>query len=440
MSDSFEKQVQIQKTDDERQVAVGIVMVPNEVDSQGDFERASTINTLSEDFMERLAKGTSQAGVMHVEFPGSETLTPVENRVLSEPEKIGDEEYQPGTWVAGLKVKDDTVWGLIKNETLSGFSIGGHVHETDKYSVDELPDDVEIDDGLREAARESEASIREITKATIGEYSLVDFPAVQRAQIQTAKADDLSKAANELTESVDVATEYLVEERGHDPEPARELAAFLNREKTAGNDGSWLTRAKKFFTGDEETDKAGRTLSDSNVKSAMTVHDAALDMLGRSDVAHGRQRFTDDPSRSFDIGSYGQQKHRTSDELAESSTDGTESETADSTVTNMDEEELDKRFESLNERFDTIEEKLSDEADDADESDETAKTNDGEEISIEQLAEQQEKFADGLEQVVDTLEQMASAQGVSQQADKGQGSDETEKTWEKSPFGVGGGR
>lgn len=433
----FEKHVEIVKADAQRRVVTGVVMVPNEVDSQGDYERPETIESLSEGFMERLAKGGSQAGVMHAKFPGAESLAPVENRVLSEPEKIGDEEYPVGTWVAGLKIKDDTIWRLVKDQTLSGFSIGGRVHETDKYSVDELPDDVKIDDELREAAKESETPIREITKATILEYSLVDFPAVQRAQIQTAKGDgDLAKATDALTESVESAMEYLVEERGHEPEPARELAEFLNREKAGGGGDSWLSRAKKFFSGDSSADeeKTGRTLSGQNIESARAVHDASLDMLGRSDVDHGRIRFSDDPTTDFDIGGYGATKAQQSDELAESS--------ENSITESMDEDQLKSLIEEVvDEKMADDEEQTEEKSDDGSDDLEEIKAQLSElQAAMSDDSEEEEKAEDDSElaEIKEMLGEIASAQGVSQQADNGQRA--TEKTWDNSPFAAGGGR
>lgn len=419
----FEKRVEIAKADDQHQVAVGVVMVPNSVDSQGDYERPETIQSLSEGFMEKLAAGESQSGVMHATFPSNNVLSHVENRVLSTPAKIGGEEYPTGTWVVGKKVRDDSLWSLIENGTLSGFSIGGQVHDGREYSVGELPDGVSIDDDLRAAADDGDVPIREITDATIHEVSLVDHPAVERAQIQTAKGDgDLAKAADELTAGVEPAAEYLVD-RGHEPEPARALAAFINREKV-GDDSSesWLTRAKKFFTGGgnsamTDTEKAGRTLSRSNVDSARAVHDAALDMLTRSDVGHGRQRFSDDSTVDFDVSGYGA-KAQQSDELAEaaSSTGSTDS------VETMNEDELKSLI------GDVVDEKMAEQAESNEEkSVDDEPSDDLEEIKA-QLSELQGSIADDSEdeeksedddigEIKEMLGEIASAQGVSQQED-----------------------
>lgn len=424
-SAKFAKHAEIAKVDETRNVVVGVAMEPNVVDSQGDFERPETIRNLSEGYMERLATGESQSGVMHATFPSQNTLAHVENRVLSESEEIGGREYPAGSWQIGVKVRDDTLRNLINAGALSGFSIGGHIHDADRYAADALPDDVRIDDDLRQAASESGEPIREITDATINEISLVDSPAVESAQIQTAKGEELTKANDALTDGVDTATEYLVEQRGHDAEDARELAAFLNREKAASNDESWLAKAKRFFGGesggsggesalqqsrapDESAEKDGRTLSRANIASAKALHDTALDMLNRSDVDHGKGRFTDDPSDEFDVGSYGASGDGKSAETAaaESAAD------TDTDTIPMDEDELNDKFEALNGRLDEIEGKMdSDDEQDEEKSGNEEETDDSAtDEKVEQLIENQNRMA-GL------LEQMADANGVSQQAD-----------------------
>lgn len=429
MSQHFEKHVQIAKADAQRRVVTGVAMIPGEVDSQGDFERADTIESLSEGFMERLAAGEGKSGVMHARFPDTKTLSHVENRVLTESEKIGGDEYPAGTWVVGKKVRDDSLWNLIKSGTLTGFSIGGKVHSSVEHSVEELPDDVTIDDDLRSAAEENDVPIREITDAIIHEISLVDHPAVQRAQIQTAKADgDLAKAADALTDSVEAATEFLVEQRGHEPEEAKELAEFLNREKSEGDSG-WLSRAKRFFSRDTD-EKAGRTLSGQNIDSARAIHDAALDMLGRSDVAHGRTRFSDDPTVDFDVGGYGAQK---SDERADTRAG------SDNSVEAMDKDELRDLI------GDVVDEKMAENSESTDEKAADEEPSDLEEIKA-QLSELQDELVDDepeekseedaeLAEIKEKLDAIVSAQGSSQQVDS---SGATEKTWDTSPFAVGG--
>lgn len=425
----FEKHAEIAKTDSDRQTAVGVAMVPNSVDRSGDFERADVIQRASEGYMERLAKGEAKSGVMHADFDDA-ALTHVENRVLDKAEDIGGERYPAGTWAVSKRVDDDALWKLVENGTLSGFSIGGWVHNADTHAADALPDGVE--------ASADDDTVREITEMSIEEVSLVDTPAVPEAQILTAKSDGLLKANPALTESTEAATDYLVNERGHDEESARDLAEYLNRTgKSAASGNSadpsgWVARAKSFFTPrgggsggqnttpdsstdemsdtDSETEKAGRVLSGDNVERSMAIHDIAIDVLNDAGEANNRLRFTDDISTDFDVNEF-QSKAASDSPAGESGRDADTDKTTD--TESMDDDELERLAELVAEKTsggaddsDEQADEKSDEADDdsADKVDELAET-------VEQLADQQGEILDRIENAEGSSQQKANADG-----------------------------
>jgi hypothetical protein len=413
---TFEKDAPIIKADSDRQVVVGAVMEPNAVDLAGDFERPETIRRLSEGYMERLATGESQSGVMHAMFP-DDGISHVENRVLETTQKIGGEEYSPGTWVVGKKVNDDELWNLVESGSIGGFSIGGYIHDAERYASDDVPADVHTGDY-------DGADLREVKSATIREISLVDTPAVPRATIQVAKSADDSdetmlKADPRLTAGTDEATEYLVEERNHDPDDAKQLAQYLNGETKAvpdeSNGGpSWFAKAKAFFGGsdgdgddDEDTEKVGATLSQSNRDSLMEIHDSALSVLQDAGYGPTKSTFASDPRVDFDFDG---EKAQGDDELAESSGES-------ESVEDMDTNELKSLIGEV------IDEKMGDEGPTEEKAEE--EPSDLEEIKsmvadLKESAEdeQTEKEAeddDDLEEIKAMLKQMANAQGVSQQ-------------------------
>lgn len=88
---SFEKTVAIKATDDEEQIATGVVMVPNEVDHQLDFARGWAIRSLEAGYSRRYDDGEIREGTMHVKFPDDAAET-IESTVLDEAETIGDDE------------------------------------------------------------------------------------------------------------------------------------------------------------------------------------------------------------------------------------------------------------------------------------------------------------------------------------------------------------
>lgn len=471
----FEKRAAIATTDAERQIAVGVAMVPDSVDTDGDFERPATIQRLSEGYMERLAANDADSGIMHAVFPGTNTISHVENRVLDDPEIIGDTEYPAGTWVVGKRVKDDAIWKLVQNGTLSGFSIGGYIHEKTEHIGSDIPDDVSVPDDMREASEGIGFPIVEITDADIHEISLVDTPAVPEAQIQTAKSgggEGFLKAPAELTDGADVAAEFLSEERDHDETAARELAEVLNRDwksATAASGGTadshgWVARAKSFFSSrsggsggenttpstskshemtDDETEKAGRVLSGENVGRAMALHDIAIDMLDGTDVRQNRLRFTDDVSTDFDVAEF---ESKATDESSGSPT-GESGRDADANTYVWEVLESMNDNNEMDEFAELVAEKLRDDGDNDDDeqsgeknADDAGEGDDGDQTAtVDDLAETVEQLAENQATI---LERIENAEGASQQKASASANAGGE-TWGKSspfaPVGAGAG-
>lgn len=375
----FEKRVEVVEKDDTEQIARGAVLVPDRLDHQGDFMRADTISDLRDSFTERVENGDAYPGVMHAVFPDDD-LELVEDRQLEEDETIGGKDLPAGTWVQAWKYQNDQLWELVDDGVLGGFSIGGTAKGV-IYEPGAMPDDVSIPDPVQAELEEVDLSredirVREITEGRIMETSTVDHPAVPDAVHAERKA--LAKAAPALTENVVAARLYL-EARGHEPDEARRLAEYLAENK-ASDGGGIVERTKSFFG------------------------------FGGGDA-------TAQPS----------------DERAESRA-GPNSDGADDGVagTNMTEDELNEKLDALDTRLDEIDEKLSDT--DGDDPDGEEKNDNGpDEPDVE---EKVDRLATATAELSEQVEQMAEAQGASQQADQGTSSNEKESVWgDDSPFG-----
>jgi uncharacterized coiled-coil protein SlyX len=388
----FEKRVELVEKDDAEQIARGAVLVPAELDHQGDYIREDTIRDAAAAFETRFEDGDALPGVMHVIFPDDE-IELVESRVLDDPETIGTKTFPTGTWIQAYRYTGAELWQLVRDGILGGNSIGG----TAKGAIHEpgtLPDDVTIPDAVQAELDEADLTrddiaVREITEARILEVSAVDKPAVPRAVHAETKA--LAKAAPALTENVIAARLYL-EARGHDPEDARRLAEYLNERKAAS--GGLIERAKSWFSGGDGSGIGGDGADDSTDQST-TGAESPVDAVAETD---------------------------------------------------MSEDELTNRLEAVTDRLDDIESKLSEsEADaEADDGEETNKDDGNEpttEEKVDQLADAVSQMADSQATQAELLERMADAQGVSQQADPGAAADGgEEKVWsENSPFAPPGG-
>ncbi|GGL55103.1 XkdF-like putative serine protease domain-containing protein [Halocalculus aciditolerans] len=455
---SLSKTVEMKAVDDERQIAVGGVLVPNKVDLQGDFVRPETIQALADDFMRRLQTGgDAEGGVMHAAFPGSDDVTLAENDVLDEARTVGGKTFPAGTWLQSWKFHDDRLWRLVKSGTLAGYSIGAREVLAKEYSPDSVPAGVVVPDYHSDGE-----PVEEIVGGKIVEVSSVDIPAVPDAQMVSLKsADDLAKAQDALTEGMEACVTVL-QDRGHGETEATELCTYLQDntkmtddpdgddaggetpekdvdedagsdggpEKSADEAGLFARVGRAVFGGEKsaeeaveaaeaEAEKAGRVLSKANRERAMTIHDEALAMVKSSSQVDTSdyQAFADDPSVSYD-GS------------------GTSSKQTNSTEPDMSDKNEDEPPEWAKSLIDDVEELKNDIAEEKTETEPEEgeeKSTDGEE---EEMPEWAKSLQEDINETKSDLDDLAEARGKSQQIG-GEG-DETEADgWEKT-FGIPG--
>lgn len=437
MTRRFHKTVDIAKIDEEERTATGYVLIPNELDHQADFFRPEAVS--------RFFNPGPQTGVMHAAFPEDAAET-VESTIIDEPEN----DFPAGSWRFKRHYKDDELWGLVKDEIVSAFSIGGTVTEAVEH--DSVPGDVRIPEGVELAEDEP---VIELVDGQTDEISDVDLPAVPRA----THKDELGKNILDETESKE---EFIavMQERGRTEDEAERLYQYLvshTEEKTDLNyeqmtedtpdDATKWQLFKGWLTGDEGDDapdtvtlnkatledaaetlsKAGRPLNTHNRQALMAIHDAAESALA-SDVTFRTNRFTDNPQFGFDVAEYGKDNpsHPPAEEPEDDEDEETESAGDDKPDDEEDEdmtEDTDNDTEAKSDEMpewakslkDDIEQLKNDDADDAEKTDET---------------EEPPAWAKALQEEVETLKQQG---GYSQQLDGGSA---TEKENEPADFGT----
>ena len=100
----------------EQHIVYGEVYAPDRPDAQGEFMRAEYIQKMAHEFVR---KGRmDQIDVMHNNqvVPG---LCIVESFIA----RKGDPDFLEGSWVIGMHVPDDDLWGKIKKGDINGFSM-----------------------------------------------------------------------------------------------------------------------------------------------------------------------------------------------------------------------------------------------------------------------------------------------------------------------------
>lgn len=441
----FRKDVDFVAKDEDEQVAVGIVMVPDAVDLQYDFVREETIREFAEQFGNFMEVGEADGGVMHAVWPSEHTEL-VRNEVLDEAEEIGGVTAPAGAWIQAYKFLDDELWGLVRDGILAGYSIGAvDVHWAGPFEQDEL-EDVDAPDEI-----DDDELVWQIVNGIIREVSAVDIPAVPDAQILETKAlekrlaDHLGNRDGFIEEAMDRGHseaeaerlwEYLngavniegAGEPGKESVFARAGKAFLSAltgSDSRADDGSGATSSPEDLDHSASAAKEGRTLSRQNRESLFATIDASLDVLHDAGVDHGMTRFTDRDDWAFDLSEHtarswpDDEEDEDEDEDEDEEQEASRSEpapggdTPDSTTMSDDNPMADAPdwAKALNDRIDSLEESDKDADDPLADAPDWAKDLAGRVDEIEEKTTDDDKpeWAKALEERVDNISKQTGA-------------------------------
>jgi len=310
------------RKDADEQVVTGVVMVPWQVDRQGDYETPETIESFAADFADLYANESADGGIMHAAWP-SDWMGLEANVIAGRdelPDAVADADLDDGTWVQQWRITDDGLWSLIDDGIFQGFSIGARdVEWRGPMDQSDLPEGVGVPEEFTE-----DDPVWELVDGITREVSTVDTPAVPDALV--LDKDNAQKALQQYLGDRDGFIAEM-QQRGHDEADAERVWDVMSRAvEVDGSDSpgkeSLYERIGKAAAGvlpgvsapdtpDDaagaetqtrpDTAKEGRTLSQSNRESAMAAIDANLDLLEDAGVDHGMTRFTDRESYAFDL-------------------------------------------------------------------------------------------------------------------------------------------
>lgn len=155
----------LEKADEDRQVAYGVVYASGVIDAQGDFADSAEIESAAYRFMK--SKRVDQVDENHDSRPLAGAYV-AESWLV----KAGDPWFGelPGSWAVGVKVDDAEVWERLKKGELWGFSMAGRAEREEVTPPERTPDAGET-----------------MTKADL-DASLMGLKASLAAQIQEALA------------------------------------------------------------------------------------------------------------------------------------------------------------------------------------------------------------------------------------------------------------
>lgn len=106
-----------------QRIVVGPVLIPDEVDAQGQVISAEEIEKTAHAFLAKY-NVRSQNGLMHRR--GLRALECVESWIQREDVEFPTQNVVKGTWMMAVHVADDDIWARVLDKTYTGFSIGGY--------------------------------------------------------------------------------------------------------------------------------------------------------------------------------------------------------------------------------------------------------------------------------------------------------------------------
>ncbi len=111
--------VPIIKIDEEKRLVYGIVLEPNTVDAQKDYESEAEIEKACHTFMRESQKVYTNHKDIQKE------VVVVENYIAPEDFKLNKESVKKGSWVMVTHCANDEVWEQVKKGEFTGYSIRG---------------------------------------------------------------------------------------------------------------------------------------------------------------------------------------------------------------------------------------------------------------------------------------------------------------------------
>lgn len=117
---SFQKKVDIRKTDDDKRLVYCIVYSPDEVDAHGDAMKAEEIEKAAHNFL--FEGRTDQVDKQHDEDPDEGRI--VESYIIGKSDANFPDDPE-GSWAVVIKVLNDDTWAEVKKGEITGVSMQG---------------------------------------------------------------------------------------------------------------------------------------------------------------------------------------------------------------------------------------------------------------------------------------------------------------------------
>lgn len=114
--------IPIAKADKAKQLVYGVVLAPNEIDTQQDYMEASEIEAAAHRYLLTSRVVGSEHGKAIPATPVESFIAPVD---MDMDGPLGLQKVTKGSWVLGVKIHDPKLWEKVMQGEYTGFSVGG---------------------------------------------------------------------------------------------------------------------------------------------------------------------------------------------------------------------------------------------------------------------------------------------------------------------------
>jgi len=119
------RRLRIVKADDEKQILVCPVLIPDVVDAQDDTISADEVEKSAHRFFREYTEGRAQLGVDHEVTLDRESAHLVESWIEKADVAYGEETIPAGSWMVAWHIPDAELWQSAKSGERSGLSMEG---------------------------------------------------------------------------------------------------------------------------------------------------------------------------------------------------------------------------------------------------------------------------------------------------------------------------
>ncbi|HMQ98222.1 MAG TPA: XkdF-like putative serine protease domain-containing protein [Ignavibacteria bacterium] len=253
---SFNKHIEIAKIDEEKRLVYGVVYAPGEADAHDDMMDIEEVEKACHRFMTK--SNTRKAVDTQHDLNPVDDVTIVECAILRGTHDILKDE-KPGTWYVVSKVDNDEVWKSVKDGTYTGYSLYGHAvrEEVAKSTKQKLVDRLMkwLD------SEEDEAISNEVVKGFNEKITRFKVNTVVDA-ISSSLYDILWDEFKSIDEKLKAVIQVLDDAKAY---------------------------AQNIDLAKGEVIKAGKVISDSNMKKLQAAMDAMQSLMDSAGTAESKR-------------------------------------------------------------------------------------------------------------------------------------------------------